>query len=222
MEINREQLLRIKSGENHYKQFYIGKEYDHSESIFINISKAIDSLIKQIDQGTPAPELHEFLRKHYLKMGWHKFLEHMEYVRPNDPENKLHDEVNKSYYDQMAKAVGLDNFQEYVKKPKKSSSSAAKSNNESLSKLDELSEFHEKEVVLQIKKAFKKCLKDIDSLGTLEKKLVIERFEKLLDEITNELDVYDTEDREVIAEVVEECLIHYGFSDSDGLLGRYV
>jgi hypothetical protein len=223
MEINKEQLLRIKSGKNEYKQFYIDKNYDHSESIFVQISKTIDLLIKQIDSDTPVEELHQFLRKQFLKLEWHKFMEHMEYVRPNDPENQLHDEVNKSYFDRMAQAVGLENFREYVIKPPKRASSSVKSNHD-LSKLDELEEFHGKRVVNQIKKAFEKCLREIDAMKdpALEKKLVIQHFEKLLDFISDDLDVYDTDDREVIAEVVEDCLIRYGFSDSDGMLGRYV
>ncbi|MDF3026615.1 MAG: hypothetical protein K0S23_922 [Fluviicola sp.] len=223
MEINKEQLLQLKSGENEYKQFYIDKNYDHSESIFEHIQQTVDLLIKEIDNNTPVEELHAFLRKRFLKMGWHKFLEDMEYVRPNDPENKLHDAVNKSYYDRMAQAVGLDNFLEYAIKPSKRAASSAKSNHD-LSKLDELEEFHGKEMVQQIKKAFEECLREIDSMkdSALEKELVIQHFKKLLDFITDDLDVYDTDDREAIAEVVEDCLIKYGFSDSDGMLGKYV
>lgn len=224
MKPDREQLLKIKNGPNHYDQFQREGFYDGwSESIFSHIKETVDLLINQIDKGDLPETMHAFLRKRFLKAGWDKFLYHMEYVRPNDPENRLHDEVNKLYYDQMAFAIGLNNFQDYLKKPTKSLSASLKAHKQELTKLDELAEFHGKKKVNKIKQIFTKHLNEINKSNepVLDKTRVLSHFEKLLQEITD-MDIYDTDDREIIADIVEDCLINFGFDDSDGLLEKYL
>ncbi len=224
MKIDREKLLLIKNGPNHYVQLQREGFFDGwSESIFAHIKEAVDCLINQIDKGESPETMHAFLRKRFIKSGWDRFLYHMEYVRPNDPDNRLHDEVNKMYYDQMAIAVGLNKFQDYLKNPSLSLSASIKAYKLDLTKLDELAEFHGKKKVDKIKQVFTKHLNEINKLKEpfLDKTSVLSQFEKLLQEITD-MDIYDTDDREIIADLVEDCLIDFGFNDSDGLLDRYL
>lgn len=224
MESDRQQLLQIKFGENHYKQFQKkGFDEDWSESIFSHIKETVDLLIKQIEKNETPESIHVFLRKRFLKIGWDKFLFHMEYVRPNHPDNKLHDEVNKSYYNQMAKAIGLDDFQAYLTKPSKIVNSLKQFQKESILKLNELTEFHGEEKVRLIKKAFQDCFKRLSEFKEAppDKTTIITQFEILLVEIYN-LDIHDTEDREIIADVIEDCFLNYGYTDSGGILDNYI
>lgn len=223
MKLDREQLLKIKNGPNHYEQFQREGFYEGwSESIFSHIKETVDLLIKQIDKGESPEKMHAFLRKRFLKAGWDKFLDHIEYVRPNDPENKLHDEVNKLYYDQIAFTIGLNNFREYLKQPSKFLATGRKGLEQDLTKLDRLAEFHGKKKVNAIKQVFTKYLHEINASNErpLDKTSVLSCFEKLLQEITD-MDIYDTEDREIIADLIEDCLINYGMDDSGGLLDKY-
>lgn len=223
MKPNRELLLRIRNGDNLYKQFFAGKSYDHSESIFSVVTKTIDQLIGKIDADAPLPELQEFVRYRFVKTGWNTFLRDMEYVRPNNPENALHDSVNKEYYRQIGLAIGLDDFEAYVRKPKSNLQTISEEEKTSISRLKELSKCNDATIVAQTEDAFLRCFKKINSgkKKQLIKREVLRIFENLLQEVSA-IGITDTEDRELIAEIIEDCLISYGFEDSDGLLDTYL
>lgn len=223
-QVNLKLLQQLKSSENRYKSLYLNHEYDHSDSIFEHIIEVCDSLIRQIDAGVSPQLLHELLRMYYLKMGWDMFLKNMEYVRPNHPDNIKHDKINKFYYDQMAKAVGLNDFQAYLKKPNKIDDGILKKAlTDGLYKLDDLEEFLGPENTQRVRQAFRNCFEDIFALSASmrKKRAILKRFGQLLDNIA-ELGVNDTEDREVVAETIENCLLILGISDSEDMLNKFV